>query len=359
MRSIIGRTSILIFFALLLAVLVSYSAANKPTQSPKTHLEYKGAVLAHIHRIGSGYGSGKSEDMHRHLKRVGYDTVQLNTFGYMRNKDQTRIIADGDPTLSDKYLVEEINNLHKNGFKVMLKPHIWIGGWDLDPDNWRSKIDFPNEAKRAKWFESYAEFILEQAAIAESTGTEIFAVGTELVGMSKYKEDWVGLIAKVKKTYSGKLTYAAEGMNATKIEFWPVLDYIGIDAYFPLADKENPTVEELVEGWEKYEPVLRELSAKYDKPVLFTEIGYKSVEGSTIKPWEWNGEGKTSQKEQANALRATHKSFTGSQYLAGIFIWKYFTDMQSYEKPNVEKGFTPYKKLGEKVLTDWFNSSAR
>ncbi len=152
-----------------------------------------------------------------------------------------------------------------------------------------------------------------------------------------------------------KLTYAAEGVNAQKIEFWNDLDYIGIDAYFPLTDKANPSLEELTAGWEKYEPQIKALSDKFKKQIIFTEIGFKSVEGTAIKPWEWKQDSKTSQEEQALAFEATSIAFKDKPYLAGIFVWKYFTDMNSYEKGNNEKGFTPYGKEAEKIISGWFD----
>jgi len=43
---------------------------------------------------------------------------------------------------------------------------------------------------------------------------------------------------------------------------------------------------------------------------------------------------------------------------AGIFVWKYFTDMNSYERRNNEKGFTPYGKEAEKVISGWFETNS-
>jgi hypothetical protein len=347
---------LLVSIAILVVLFFTVSSSIKHTDSSESHdLEYKGAVLAHIHRIGSGYGSTSSKEIHKHLSAVGYNVVQLNTFAYMRNRKDTMIYIGGDPSMAGPYIESEIQNLHEMGFKVMLKPHIWIGGHDLDPDNWRSKIDFEDSQKREKWFKSYSKFILGEAELAESTGVEILVIGTELVGVSKYTQDWKNLIEKIRKVYSGKLTYAAEGMNAQKIEFWNDLDYIGIDAYFPLTDKADPGLKELVRGWEKYEPEMRKLSDKYNEQIIFTEIGFKSVEGTAIKPWEWGQEGKTSQVEQALAFEATSIAFKNKPYLAGIFVWKYFTDMNSHEKGNNEKGFTPYGKEAEKVISAWFN----
>lgn len=346
---------ILALLVLIAAAPLISSTSSKPDFVGQSNgLKYKGAVLAHIHKIGHGYGSLPSKVMHTHLNEVGYDTVQLNTFAYMRSRKDTVVIKGHDPTMAEQYMVEEIRSLRKKGFRVMLKPHIWIGGHNLDEDNWRNRIDFEDPEERNKWFESYTEFILYEAKLAESTGVEIFVVGTELVGVSKYKREWEELIHKVREVFSGKLSYAAEGMNAEKIEFWGSLDYIGIDAYFPLSEKYSPSLEELVGGWKKYEPEIGKLSRKYGKQVIFTEIGYKSVEGTTIKPWEWSKDGEASQGEQALAFEATRSVFRDKPYLAGVFVWKYFTDMNSYERGNIPKGFTPYGKKAEGVLSSWF-----
>jgi len=350
------KTKHLILALTIIGVLIfAVSSTNKNSnQELPNDLKYKGAVLAHIHKIGNGYGSTHSQQMHKHLNNIGYNFLQLNTFAYMSERKQTKVHVGGDPSMAPRFVESEIENVHKMGFKVMLKPHIWIGGGDFDPDNWRSKIDFVDPMERQKWFSSYEDFILAEAELAETTSTEMLVVGTELVGVSKYTDEWRKIIEKIRKIYSGKLTYAAEGMNAQNIEFWNSLDYIGIDAYFPLTDKADPSLDELSEGWKNYEPQIKELSDKYDKQIIFTEIGFKSVKGTAIKPWQWELEGETSQQEQALAFQSASIAFKDKPYLAGIFIWKYFTDMNSYEKRNNEKGFTPYSKEAEKVISQWF-----
>lgn len=341
--------------AIIAVLILAASSTNKETNNIEPYdLKYKGAVLAHIHKIGNGYGSTLSKQMHKHLNSIGYNFVQLNTFAYMFNRKNTTIYVGGDPSMAPPFVESEIRNLQEMGFRVMLKPHIWIGRGDFDPDNWRSKIDFDDPKKIEAWFSSYEKFILGEAELAEKTGAEMLVVGTELVGVSKYTEEWRKLIEKIRTVYRGKLTYAAEGMNAQKIEFWDDLDYIGIDAYFPLAEIIDPSLEELVEGWKKYEPQIKALSNKYGKQVIFTEIGFKSVQGTAIKPWEWKQDGKTSEREQALAFEATSIAFKDKPYLAGIFVWKYFTDINSYERANNEKGFTPYGKEAEKVISGWF-----
>lgn len=339
-----------------------YDASDSSTENlsaykaPEYELEYEGAALAHIHIIGSGYGSESSKRMHSHLEKVGYDSVQLNTFAYMKDRRETEVVFGNDPTMTDSFLEQEIRNLHDAGFKVMIKTHVWVGGMKFDSDNWQGKIDFPDRKERKEWFSSYTSFILSQAELAEKNKVELLTIGTELVGLSKYTEDWRRLIRKVREVYNGKLTYAESGWNAKNVKFWDSLDYIGMDIYFTLTERKNPEVGELVEGWEEYEGEMEELSEEYGKKIIFTEIGYKSSEGAATKPWEWEADhaGGVSQREQANVYKATHLVFRDKPYLSGIFVWKYFTEMDSYERPNIEKGFTPYGKEAEKVISEWF-----
>ena len=187
--------------------------------------------------------------------------------------------------------------------------------------------------------------------MAQSTKSEVFVVGTELAKLSKYTSSWLELIEKIRTVYKGKLTYAAEWSNAQNIEFWHALDYIAIDAYYPLSNKINPTVNELILGWAPHQSSVEQLYVKWKKKIIFTELGYKSQLGTSIKPWEWRKAGIVSQLEQKNALEAALRTFGKKPYFAGFYIWKYFTDNDSYERKNISQGFTPYKKLAEEMLS--------
>ena len=50
-----------------------------------------------------------------------------------------------------------------------------------------------------------------------------------------------------------------------------------------------------------------------------------------------------------------YRTFSNKEYIEGIYIWKYFTDNNSYEKGNIKKGFTPYGKISEGVISGWIN----
>ncbi len=337
-----------IIIILLIAFVPVSSAKNK-----WSGFNINGAVLSHIHKEGNGYGSRKSSEMHNHLKKTGYNSVQINTFCYMKDKGIPAVYYGFDPTLDNKYLKKEIEQLHSHGFTVMLKPHLWIGGLEFNPDNWRNKIDYSNPGDRASWFFNYGNYITKQAKLAEKNGVKYFVIGTELVKLAKYDKDWRKIIKDLRKVFSGKLTYAAEGSNAFNVLFWDDLDYIGVDVYFRLSKNDNPDLKDLVEGWKKHEEQLRVLSEKYNKKIIFTEIGYKSVKGTTVRPWEWNAGQEVSQQQQAQAFEAMFRTFSDKPYIEGIYIWKYFTDNDSYEKGNIKGGFTPYGKIAEGIISGW------
>jgi hypothetical protein len=86
----------------IVAILIfTISSTNKDSNKNELHdLKYKGAVLAHIHKIGNGYGSTPSKEMHKHLNEIGYNFVQLNSFAYMFNRKQTKVYVGGDPSMA-------------------------------------------------------------------------------------------------------------------------------------------------------------------------------------------------------------------------------------------------------------------
>ena len=101
----------------------------------KSNFNINGAVLTHIHKEGSGYGSKKSSEIHTHLKKTGYNSVQINTFCYMKEISIPAVFYGFDPTLNKKNIRKEIKRLHKKGFTTMLKPHVWVGGLEFEKQN--------------------------------------------------------------------------------------------------------------------------------------------------------------------------------------------------------------------------------
>lgn len=160
--------------------------------------------------------------------------------------------------------------------------------------------------------------------------------------------------------YSGKITYAANWYNEyEKIIFWDDLDYIGIQAYFPLVENEYPNVEEISEGWNKYLPSIESVHKKFNRKIIFTELGYKSTSDSAISPWEWienpASQNKTlSLETQANCYQAFFNTVWSKEWFGGVYFWQLRTDYKERRNRRNNRDFTPMEKPAEKIIAKGF-----
>ena len=202
------------------------------------------------------------------------------------------------------------------------------------------------------WFENYRGFILDYAEMAEEHQIPMLCIGTELELTSTRESDWRNVISEIRKVYSGKLIYAANFTEFEHVKFWDALDYIGIQAYFPLSTKENPSLSDLKSGWKKNIPRIDKIVRKYQIPVMFTEIGYVNTVDAAIEPWVWPNERKEtelSEEIQAICYEAFFETAWKESWMAGVFFWKWYPDGR-HRNPD----FTPQGKKAEKVMTKYF-----
>lgn len=296
------------------------------------------------------------------LNRSNIEWVTLVAWSNQENCESPLVRHhNGDSLLiqsSDSNWVRRIHAVRSSGFKVFVKPHVWIN--NPAPGKWRSDI-FPTSPENwTLWKNSYRDFIIRYATIAEMANAEMFCVGTEFSRLSIEKPNfWKELILEVRSIYSGKITYAANWYNEyRKISFWEELDYIGIQAYFPLTKSEYPEVDQIAKGWNKFLPSMEAIHKKYDRKILFTEIGYKSTADSAIDPWSWmehpgNGEKPFSIETQANCYTAFFETIWPKDWFAGAHIWQLRTDFK--KRPGRQnKNFTPQGKPAEQIIAKGF-----
>jgi len=249
---------------------------------------------------------------------------------------------------SDDGVIGCIQLAHKKNLSVMLKPHLWIAH-----GMYTGEFALRTENEWQLWEDSYREYMLHFAQIADSMKAEIFCIGTELgASIKKRPQFWNSFIDTLKQTFHGKLTYAANWDDYKNFPFWKKLDYIGVDAYFPLAEDKTPSVNSLNKGWMKHMGELEKISAKYDRPVLFTEYGYRNVDYTGAEPWKEN-EGNQNDEAQANALESFYQSFAGKKWFAGGFVWKWYADSSHHVREKID--FTPQNKPAEKVIAKWYS----
>jgi len=128
-----------------------------------------------------------------------------------------------------------ILNAHKVGFKVMLKPQIFI--WN----GWVGDINFDTPLQWENWEKEYRNFIMTFVHLASKNQVEMFCIGTELnISIVNREKFWRQLIIDIRKVYKGKLVYSANWDHYDEVKIWNDLDYIGLSSYFPLSESINP-----------------------------------------------------------------------------------------------------------------------
>jgi hypothetical protein len=252
-------------------------------------------------------------------------------------------------TYSVKHAIITAHNL---GFKVMLKPIVdtleeeHIQGY---PTVWRGEIQ-PSE----EWFKSYSNFINFFADFAEQNNVELFSVGCELKKTTVEKEQWEDVISGVRERYSGPIVYAADWTNYKNIKWWDSVDYVGIDAYFPISlFKYDPTFEELSNSWTNYADEIEAWLPKANKPVIFTEIGYRSGDGTSTAPSNYWFEMSVDLQEQQDCYKAAFQTLWNRSWFYGFYWWTWIHDPE--EGGLNDSSHTPQNKPAQEVVTKWYS----
>lgn len=286
-----------------------------------------------------------------HVKATHAGWISLMPYAFAR-PDCTALWYDEPRQWQGEKKIGIMQSIHlakQANLKIMLKPHLWIskGGFT-------GHYGFEEEQDWKAWEAEYQSYIMQYAQIADSLEVEMLCIGTELDRFVQARPTfWQNLIKEIRNVYQGKVTYAANWDEYPRVPFWAQLDYIGIDAYFPLTETERPTVEKLVKAWEKHIEPIRETTQKYDKPILFTEFGYQNIKGATIHPWEESREAMIDNQEQGIALEALFQAFHHQEWFLGGFLWKWFPKHEQAGGAD-HKGFTPQNKPAEDTIKKWY-----
>jgi hypothetical protein len=297
------------------------------------------------------YSTPDADQALAELKDDGPNWLALIVTRYQDTIASTAIYsAPGTPT--DEDLVHVINQAHSLGMKVMLKPHLDLAN---DPSHWRGDIGQGfSESDWTAWFSSYKTFINHYAQLAQTYGADQFCVGTELVSTEFRSADWQSVIAGVRGLFTGPITYAANPGSETSINWWDKVDAIGVDAYYALTDHNDPTLDELKAAWEPLAAALKTLSENWGKPILFTEIGYPSLDGANRQPWNGQVSKVVDLQEQADLYQALFETFFNQDWFAGVFWWSWETD--PLQGGPCDTTDTPHDKPAEAVLRTWYGA---
>ena len=294
------------------------------------------------------------------LVPVFVDWIMQTPFGWQSDIHlPTLRVPTGDAGLwgeSDRGVAITAALARERGIATLLKPHLWTGR-----GTWRGELAMTSEQDWATWFAQYERFIVHFARLAEANGIEGFCIGAELSATLGREAEWRRVIERVRQVYGGWLVYAANWTNFEDVPFWDAVDFIGVQAYFPLSAEPTQSVDELIQGWQPWLARIEAVAQQSDRRVLFTEIGYRTNTNAAVEPWLWErqtqgGGDIEGQVTQEALYEAFFRAAWSRPWVAGAYFWKWFPDHEQAGGDG-DEGFTPQRKPAQLTLTNWYRRS--
>ena len=316
-------------------------AAGSAARSPPVY--FKGISFSHEGRGQHGYGSLAAQRELDRMRDLGANAVALVPYAFTAAPGETSIRFQTLET--DARLMRTAAQARRLGLAVAIKPHLWAGG------RFHGDISFQDGARFEEWFEDYRNWMLHYARLAELHGAELLVIGNELAGLTVREEAWRSLAAQVRKIYRGPITYAAHWQEELeRVSFWDELDFIGVNFYFPIAaagkspERDSP---EVLAAKQR----IAQVRARFERPVLFTEVGFPALRTAAARPWEENSSGLDANL-QARCYAIWLESFASAPHVTGMFWWKWPSHGRGSP---FDPSHRPLAKPALNVLGEWFN----
>lgn len=274
------------------------------------------------------------------LRQLGFNAVAIIPIQFLETVDASDIYGT-EQTESINNVAHAVRSAADQGFRVLLKPHLHVKGYSQPPQ----AID---PADRDAFFENYRALIRRYATLASSSGATTFAVGAELSKLTGAadRDRWLRVIGDARRHFGGPIVYAANWGEDQQVSFWDQVDYIGIDMYAPMAIQEpavagDPpvTAEAILRRWREapavpdaagvygrtaYLDIFKGLHQRHGKPILFTEIGVRSVAGALARPWDYERSYAFADFQVQTAFYEALMQIACADndgWLAGMYLW--------------------------------------
>lgn len=291
-----------------------------------------------------GFSSPQARAAIAQLAATGVRDAVFAPVVYQDTKTSSEVAANALKTPSDDSLLAGMRYALSLGLRVGVKPHV-----DVHDGSFRGEIA-PDDPQA--WFTSYEAVLLRYARLAQTAGAQLLVIGTELNKLQEDADRWRRLIRDVRGVYRGRLAYAANwSPGPAAVQFWDALDYVGVDAYWPLSTPTpQPSVAQLVAAWAPYVRDLAQVARKTGKPALLTEVGFPARAGSHANPANPDGGGADIDRAaQARAYEAVYRAWRGVPELRGVLWWEWSTDARDV----VPGGYSPAPGFAVDVVRTW------
>ncbi|MEL7532185.1 MAG: hypothetical protein AAFN10_12785 [Bacteroidota bacterium] len=315
---------------------------------------HRGMTFAHEgYRVYNGYGSNLAKASMDSLQDLAVNALAIVPYSGTRETKRPAQyrFSRGAGGENDASVVHCHHAARRRGMLSLMKPQIWF------PGSWPGDVEMQNEADWKLFFANYREWITHYAMLSEIHHSDIFCVGVEFAKTTlSHPEEWKKMIDDLRHLYSGPMTYAANwGEEFEKLAFGESLDFLAVNCYYPLSKDKQPDDKALLKAANANFDKIEKVAQKYQKQVLFTEVGFRSIE----RPWEHphaeaNGQA-FDEAAQARCYEALFKAGENRDWLAGYYWWKWPSYIP-YAK-EASKSFTACGKEAQAVLAKWYRET--
>ena len=234
------------------------------------------------------YAGVPDYDYQEELDRIagtGATCVSLQAIYRMDTGHSSEVRRHPTSSPTEEALLHTFRQAKVRGLRMMFFPTLNMRDEAENAEWWRGNIE-PDDWDR--WWASYTDFNVRLAALAQQGGVEWYSLGTEMASTHRFPDRWRALAAEVRKVFKGKLVYSVNFDSHDSFTFGDCLDVIGINTYDPIAKyDEYPSADQIRDAWWWIVYKARTLTARFQRPVMITEVGYPSVAHAHVGPWDF------------------------------------------------------------------------
>lgn len=219
------------------------------------------------------------------IAATGATCVSLQAIYRMDTGHSTEIRRHPTSSPTEASLRRTFQQAKARGLRMMFFPTINLRDEAENADWWRGNIA-PDDWEL--WWRNYTAFNVRLAALAQAGSVEWYSLGTEMASTHPFPDRWRRLTSEVRRVFKGKLVYSVNFDSHDSFTFGGCLDVIGINTYDPIAKYDHyPTPGQIRDAWWWIVYKARTLQARFQRPVMITEVGYPSVAHAHVGPWDF------------------------------------------------------------------------
>ncbi len=284
------------------------------------------------------------------VKRAGATHVAITWVWWQHDLRSVEIRPVPGWTATSEQVEASIAKARALGLHVTLFPILRLV--EAAKGEWRGRIEPKDEDL---WWSSYESFVLEATRLAGRAGADRLSIGSELLSRERQRARWLRLIDRVRTTAPDlELMYSANWDHYEHVSFWDAVDVVGLTAYWELTKDLEADVAALRAGWRGWKEPLERWARVIGRPVVFTEVGYPSLDGGAAWPWDETRKAPIDLEEQRRAYQAFRDAWYGSEILAGVYFWNWFGFGGADDS-----GYTPRNKPAQAVIESWYKEGRR